>query len=74
MTGAAEIQISMAEAEDICRKAVSLAPQLPGIVNPRFDDFDATTQLQACAGAINIVRAMQALGYRIVRPLQVVEP
>lgn len=41
-------------------------------LNAQGGDFltiDPMVQLQAIAGAMNVVKSLQALGYRIIRPL-----
>jgi hypothetical protein len=52
------IELTLDEAREILRHAI-------GYVDADFDTFPSTVQVNAMAGAINIVRAMQELGWSI---------
>lgn len=58
------VKLTMAEAEEVVRLAIETQ-------HADFDAFPAVQRAQACMGAVAIVEALQVLGWRIVRPLQV---
>lgn len=39
----------------------------------KFCDFDAQTQLMSIQGVMSVMKGLQLLGWRITRPLKVVE-
>jgi hypothetical protein len=64
MSAAVVVELTLEEATAILEQA--LAKQ-----GASMSAYDASMQLKALAGVIEAVRAMQELGYRIVRPLRV---
>lgn len=58
----APVELTRAEAE-------AIVVQVMASTGMRLESFPPEMQLNALAGAMNIVRAMQVLGYRVSRPL-----
>jgi hypothetical protein len=64
------IEESIAIIEAIIEAALETTPIGPKM---KFCDFDAQTQLMNIQGVMNVMKGLQLLGWRITRPLKVVE-
>lgn len=62
------IELSIQEAESIAKRALDLA-----IPPASWDAVPSVMKLQVIAGTINIINALQLLGYRVSRPLEVIK-
>jgi hypothetical protein len=59
------IELSIQEAESVAKRALDLA-----VPPASWDAVPSVMKLQVIAGTINIVNALQLLGYRVSRPLK----